>query len=51
MDVGRILGHKTPQVTRRYAHLAPGYFKDTIHKLNYSATKDEGQIDSQKAVD
>jgi len=31
--VGRILGHKTPQMTTRYAHLAEDYLADTVELL------------------
>lgn len=32
--VGRILGHKTPRMTQRYAHLSPGYMATTVNKLD-----------------
>jgi integrase len=32
--VGRILGHKTPRMTQRYAHLSPGYMASAVNKLD-----------------
>lgn len=32
--VGQILGHKTPRMTQRYAHLSPDYMAVSIGKLN-----------------
>jgi site-specific recombinase XerD len=33
--VGKILGHKTLQVTLRYAHLSPDHLKGAVGKLDY----------------
>ena len=41
--VGKILGHKTAQITLRYAHLEPEYLKGAIDKLDYSVKEDESQ--------
>ena len=32
--VGQILGHKTPRMTQRYAHLSPGYMAMAVGKLD-----------------
>jgi integrase len=32
--VGRILGHKTPRMTQRYAHLSPGFMASAVNKLD-----------------
>jgi integrase len=32
--VGQILGHKTPRMTQRYAHLSPGYMATAVGKLD-----------------
>jgi integrase len=32
--VGQILGHKTPRMTQRYAHLSPGYMAASVGKLD-----------------
>lgn len=32
--VGQILGHKTPRMTQRYAHLSPGYMAAAVGKLD-----------------
>lgn len=32
--VGRILGHKTPRMTQRYAHLSPGFMAAAMNKLD-----------------
>ena len=32
--VGRILGHKTPRMTQRYAHLSPGFMAAAVNKLD-----------------
>ncbi|MCZ6690924.1 MAG: site-specific integrase [Planctomycetota bacterium] len=33
-DVGKILGHSTPTMTQRYAHLAPDFARPAVLKLN-----------------
>ncbi len=33
-DVGQILGHKTPRMTQRYAHLSPDYMAGAVGKLD-----------------
>lgn len=42
--VGKLLGHKTPTMTARYAHLAPGYMKEAISCLP------DWEAGSQKSV-
>jgi integrase len=32
--VGQILGHKTPRMTQRYAHLSPDYMASAVGKLD-----------------
>jgi integrase len=32
--VGAVLGHRTPQMTLRYAHLSPGYLRDAAKRLD-----------------
>jgi len=32
--VGQILGHKTPRMTQRYAHLSPEYMADSMDRLD-----------------
>ncbi len=32
--VGQILGHKTPRMTQRYAHLSPGFMAGGVGKLD-----------------
>jgi hypothetical protein len=32
--VGQLLGHKTPRMTQRYAHLAPEYMAGAVGKLD-----------------
>ena len=32
--VGQILGHKTPRMTQRYAHLSPGFMAAAVNKLD-----------------
>ena len=32
--VGQILGHKTPRMTQRYAHLSPDYMAASVGKLD-----------------
>ena len=32
--VGQILGHKTPRMTQRYAHLSPNYMAGAVGKLD-----------------
>lgn len=32
--VGQILGHKTPRMTQRYAHLSLNYLADAMGKLD-----------------
>jgi hypothetical protein len=34
MLVGQQLGHKTPRMTARYAHLSPGFMQSTVAKLD-----------------
>jgi integrase len=33
-----ILGHSNQQITRRYAHLTPGYLRDKMEVVNFCAT-------------
>ena len=40
---GKILGHKDPKVTLRYAHLAPDFLKNAVERLEYSVSEDEGE--------
>jgi len=35
--IGKLLGHKTPQMTMRYAHLAPEYLADVVELLTQNA--------------
>jgi len=47
--VGKILGHKTAQITLRYAHLAPDYLKGAVDRLNFSIEKtDNGETHDGK---
>ena len=32
-DIGQILGHKTPRMTSRYAHLSPAYAANAVSKI------------------
>ena len=32
--VGQLLGHKTPRMTQRYAHLSPDYMAGAVGKLD-----------------
>jgi hypothetical protein len=32
--VGQLLGHKTPRMTQRYAHLSPKYMAEAVSKLD-----------------
>ena len=36
--VQKLLGHKDGRMTQRYAHLSSEYLRDTVEKLNKSAT-------------
>ncbi len=37
--VGQFLGHKTPRMTQRYAHLSPGYMAIAAGKLGAAMGK------------
>jgi integrase len=37
--IGKLLGHKTPQMTMRYAHLAPEYLADVVELLTQNKHK------------
>jgi integrase len=39
--IGKLLGHKTPQMTMRYAHLAPEYLADVVGLLTQNSHKGE----------
>ncbi|MGD8718575.1 MAG: site-specific integrase [Candidatus Zixiibacteriota bacterium] len=39
--IGKILGHKTPQMTMRYAHLAPDYLVDVVELLTQNKHKNK----------
>ncbi len=41
--VGKILGHKTAQITLRYAHLAPDHLKGAVDRLDFTAPAEEGK--------
>ena len=44
--VGLILGHKTPRMTQRYAHLAPAYMAAAVNELDsvFAGTLPEPRI-------
>ena len=44
--VGKILGHKTAQITLRYAHLEPDYLKGAVDRLDF-ATKEAYKEDKE----
>jgi integrase len=37
--IGQLLGHKRPEMTMRYAHLAPGYLKTAVNSLPVWGTR------------
>jgi integrase len=39
--VGKILGHKTAQITLRYAHLAPDHLKGAVDRLDFTVKAEE----------
>jgi integrase len=39
--IGRLLGHKTPQMTMRYAHLGPEYLADVVELLTQNKHKNQ----------
>jgi integrase len=41
--IGKLLGHKTPQMTMRYAHLAPEYLADVVGLLTQNSHKGESE--------
>ena len=41
LTVSEILGHKTPSMTKRYAHLAPKQKADAVGTLNFGAQNAE----------
>jgi len=41
--VGKILGHKTAQITLRYSHLAPDHLKGAVDRLDFTAPAQEGK--------
>ncbi len=43
-DIGQILGHKTPRMTTRYAHLSPDYKANSISKIEQALLEDGGDI-------
>jgi len=46
--VGKILGHKTAQITLRYAHLAPEFLKGAVDRLDFSLSE-KGSEQENKA--
>ena len=42
--VGKILGHKTAQITLRYAHLAPDFLKGAVDRLDFSASEEKQNL-------
>ncbi len=42
--VGKILGHKTAQITLRYAHLAPDFLKGAVDKLDFSLPSEPNDV-------
>ena len=40
-EVGKILGHSTPLMTQRYAHLAPEHLRSAVAALDGSSTRIE----------
>ena len=41
-EVQRLLGHATPAMTQRYAHLAPDHLAGAVARLDFSAVQPEG---------
>ena len=35
--VGAILGHKSPLMTQRYAHLSPGHLQEAISRISFDS--------------
>ncbi len=44
--VGQLLGHRTPAMTMRYAHLSPGHLKDSVGMLPRWELGDKSAINS-----
>ena len=47
--VGKILAHKTAQITLRYAHLAPDFLKGAVDRLDFSIPAEEGETHKGEA--
>ena len=45
--IGKLLGHKTPQMTMRYAHLAPEYLADVVNLLTQNKHKSKNRQTSE----
>ena len=42
--VGAILGHRTPQMTLRYAHLSPDYLRSAVDQLGSHLQAPDGEF-------
>jgi hypothetical protein len=50
--VKELMGHKSIQMTLRYAHLAPGHLLDAVQKLSSTSTTiDTEELAAQKSLD
>ena len=46
-EIGEILGHKDPKMTRRYSYLAPSHMLEVVDRLNFSDTPTEKSQDQE----
>jgi integrase len=47
--VGKILGHRTAQITLRYAHLAPDHLKGAVDRLDFTAPAEQEKAGERRS--
>ena len=42
-EIGEVLGHKDPKMSRRYSHLSPDHIKGVVDRLDFTSGRTENE--------